>query len=103
MSLNAGNRLYSENAKVTAEDNTQTRFELFLLGDGERKVSEEADTRKLSFLSSSESTDSATSTQRSLPKNELHHPLRTPISVPFRPQLATLRHTRKAISFYANT
>ena len=29
-----------------AVDNTQNRFELFLLGDGEKKVTEEADTRK---------------------------------------------------------
>lgn len=29
-----------------AEDNTADRFELFLLGDGEKKVTEEADTRK---------------------------------------------------------
>ena len=29
-----------------AEDNTEDRFELFLLGDGEKKVTEEADTRK---------------------------------------------------------
>ena len=39
--------------KIKAEDNTQNRFELFLLGDGERKVVEEADTRKLGLLSSS--------------------------------------------------
>lgn len=29
-----------------AEDNTADRFELFLLGDGEKKVTEEADTRE---------------------------------------------------------
>ena len=32
--------------KPTAEDNVQSRFELFLLGDGEKKVTEEPDTRK---------------------------------------------------------
>lgn len=29
-----------------ADDNTENRFELFLLGDGEKKVTEEADTRE---------------------------------------------------------
>ena len=43
---------YTSEAKATAEDNTQPRFELFLLGDGEKKVTEEADTRKLNFLAS---------------------------------------------------
>ena len=47
---NAGDRSNGGNARITAEDNTQNRFELFLLADGERKVSEEADTRKLSFF-----------------------------------------------------
>ena len=32
-----------------AADNTENRFELFLLGDGEKKVTEEADTRKLAL------------------------------------------------------
>ncbi|MCJ1257065.1 DNA-directed RNA polymerase II core subunit [Lignoscripta atroalba] len=31
--------------KPTAEDNVEPRFELFLLGDGEKKVTETADTR----------------------------------------------------------
>lgn len=45
-----GNR---REAKATAEDNVTPRFELFLLGDGEKKVTEEPDTRKLhTFLSS---------------------------------------------------
>lgn len=35
-------------AKPTSEDNQPARFELFLLGDGEKKVTEEADTRKSS-------------------------------------------------------
>lgn len=38
--------------RPTAEDNTQPRFELFLLGEGEKKVTEEADTREFSYLSS---------------------------------------------------
>ena len=38
------------------EGNTQDRFELFLLGDGEKKVTEEADTRKLNLSSSSKET-----------------------------------------------
>ena len=37
--------------RPTAEDNTQPRFELFLLGEGEKKVTEEADTREFSYLS----------------------------------------------------
>ena len=32
---------------IGAEDNVQNRFELFLLGEGEKKVTEEPDTRKL--------------------------------------------------------
>ena len=42
---------YSRESKPTAEDNVQPRFELFLLGEGEKKVTEEADTRKFSFPS----------------------------------------------------
>lgn len=53
MNMNAGNIGYRRESKPTAEDNTQPRFELFLLGDGEKKVTEEADTRKFSHLSSS--------------------------------------------------
>ncbi len=33
-------------ARPTAEDNLSDRFELFLLGDGEKKVTEEPDTSK---------------------------------------------------------
>ena len=43
----AGNQGYERGTRTTAEDNTQPRFELFLLGDGEKKVTEEADTRTL--------------------------------------------------------
>ena len=35
-------------AKPISEDNQPARFELFLLGDGEKKVTEEADTREYS-------------------------------------------------------
>lgn len=42
---------YNRESRPTAEDNVQPRFELFLLGEGEKKVTEEADTRKFSFLS----------------------------------------------------
>lgn len=31
---------------LTANDNVPNRFELFILGDGEKKVTEETDTRK---------------------------------------------------------
>lgn len=37
-------------ARPTSEDNQPPRFELFLLGDGEKKVTEEADTREFSLL-----------------------------------------------------
>jgi DNA-directed RNA polymerase II subunit RPB11 len=33
--------------RIPAEDNVPPRFELFLLGDGEKKVTETPDTRKL--------------------------------------------------------
>jgi len=33
--------------RIPAEDNVPSRFELFLLGDGEKKVTETPDTRKL--------------------------------------------------------
>lgn len=44
-SLNAAGK---REAKPTSEDNQPARFELFLLGDGEKKVTEEADTREFS-------------------------------------------------------
>ena len=53
MNPNAGSEGYTREPRPTAEDNTQPRFELFLLGDGEKKVTEDADTRKFSFVSSS--------------------------------------------------
>lgn len=53
MNLNSGDAGYRRESRATAEDNTQPRFELFLLGDGEKKVTEEADTRKFSYMSSS--------------------------------------------------
>ena len=53
MNIGGGRR----EARPTAEDNVQHRFELFLLGDGEKKVTEEADTRK-SNLCPSEETNS---------------------------------------------
>jgi hypothetical protein len=37
--------------KPGAEDNVPPRFELFLLADGEKKVTEEPDTRKSSYYS----------------------------------------------------
>lgn len=52
-----GNAGYRREPRPTAEDNTQPRFELFLLGEGEKKVTEEADTRKFSNLSSSKPAD----------------------------------------------
>lgn len=44
-SLNSAGKRES---KPTSEDNQPDRFELFLLGDGEKKVTEEADTREFS-------------------------------------------------------
>ena len=49
MNPNAGNTGYRRESNPTTEDNTQPRFELFLLGDGEKKVTEEADTRKFRY------------------------------------------------------
>lgn len=51
MNFNISTPGYSRESRPTAEDNVQPRFELFLLGEGEKKVTEEADTRKFSFLS----------------------------------------------------
>ena len=42
---------YTRASRPTAEDNVPPRFELFLLGEGEKKVTEEADTRKFGILS----------------------------------------------------
>ena len=53
MNLN-GSKSDRSHHTVTAENNVQDRFELFLLGDGEKKVTEEPDTRtsycRISFL-----------------------------------------------------
>ena len=51
MNPNTSNTGYRRESKPTAEDNTQPRFELFLLGEGEKKVTEEADTRESRFSS----------------------------------------------------
>ena len=50
MNQRVDNGGYRRESRPTAEDNTQPRFELFLLGDGEKKVTEEADTRKYGHL-----------------------------------------------------
>lgn len=47
MNVNSGG---SRHAAASADDNRPDRFELFLLGDGEKKVTEEADTRKSRHL-----------------------------------------------------
>lgn len=44
--MNSLNSAGKREANPTSEDNQPARFELFLLGDGERKVTEEADTRE---------------------------------------------------------
>lgn len=49
MNVNAG---VARQAAPSAEDNVPNRFELFLLGDGEKKVAEEADTRESRFIQS---------------------------------------------------
>ena len=41
-----GSHYYRGEARNVAEDNVETRFELFLLGDGEKKITEEPDTRQ---------------------------------------------------------
>ncbi|KAL8688956.1 MAG: hypothetical protein Q9218_005260 [Villophora microphyllina] len=41
----------SRGNRPTAEENVPNRFELFLLGDGEKKVTEETDTRELALQS----------------------------------------------------
>ena len=50
MNFNIGTPGYSRASRPTAEDNVQNRFELFLLGEGEKKVTEEADTREFGFF-----------------------------------------------------
>ena len=51
MNVNALSSNSNRGPKPTAEDNVPNRFDTFLLGDGEKKVTEEADTRKLTFIS----------------------------------------------------
>ena len=51
MNVNALSSNSNRGPKPTAEDNVPNRFDTFLLGDGEKKVVEEADTRKLTFIS----------------------------------------------------
>ncbi|MCJ1299869.1 DNA-directed RNA polymerase II core subunit [Hypocenomyce scalaris] len=43
--VNTQERYHRDRPKITAEDNVTSRFELFLLGDGEKKVTEAPDTR----------------------------------------------------------
>lgn len=46
MNINIGNPNTDRGQRINAEDNVPTRFDAFLLGDGEKKVTEEPDTRK---------------------------------------------------------
>ena len=46
--VNTQERYRGDRPKIAAEDNVASRFELFLLGDGEKKVTEAPDTRKSS-------------------------------------------------------
>ena len=48
MNLNTGSS-YAGSHMIGAGDNIQDRFELFLLGEGEKKVTEEPDTRESLF------------------------------------------------------
>ena len=52
MNPNKGNAGYGREPKPTAQGDMEPRFELFLLGDGEKKVTEEADTREFISLPS---------------------------------------------------
>ena len=47
MNVNALSSNANRGPKPTAEDNVPNRFDTFLLADGEKKVTEEADTREL--------------------------------------------------------
>lgn len=51
MKIGPGSAVNAGQPRPGAEDNTQPRFELFLLGEGEKKVTEEPDTREFSYLS----------------------------------------------------
>ena len=46
MNINIGNPNTERGQRISAEDNIPSRFDAFLLGDGEKKVTEEPDTRK---------------------------------------------------------
>ena len=46
MNINIGNPNTERGQRINAEDNVPSRFDAFLLGDGEKKVTEEPDTRK---------------------------------------------------------
>ena len=47
MNINIGNPYTDRGHRINTEDNIPNRFDAFLLGDGEKKVTEEPDTRKL--------------------------------------------------------
>lgn len=51
MNINALTPDRRRGSRAVAEDNVPPRFELFLLDDGEKKMTEETDTRKFSFTS----------------------------------------------------
>ena len=46
MNINFGNPNTERGHRINAEDNVPSRFDAFLLGDGEKKVTEEPDTRE---------------------------------------------------------
>ncbi len=46
MDINIGNPNAERGQRITTEDNIPSRFDAFLLGDGEKKVTEEPDTRE---------------------------------------------------------
>lgn len=46
MDINIGNPNTQRGERISTEDNIPFRFDAFLLGDGEKKVTEEPDTRK---------------------------------------------------------
>ena len=49
MNINIGNPYTDRGHRINTEDNIPTRFDAFLLGDGEKKVTEEPDTRRPSL------------------------------------------------------
>ena len=46
MDINIGNPNAERGQRISTEDNIPSRFDAFLLGDGEKKVTEEPDTRE---------------------------------------------------------